>query len=110
MTEQEIEDYHWERYKHIFRTSRGRLVILNEDISAKDALTALEEANRAFTAALDVEQSSNTRVDGPDAYLRAVDATREARHAKEEAKANAMAALFRDTGYWPYQIYELGLR
>ncbi len=110
MTQDELEQDHWDRYNMVFRDCFSRLIVINEDIKLRDAITAVETANKGFIDALNVEQSSNTRVDGPDAYYRAQEATKAARRAKDDAKANAMAAFYRETGRWPSDLYGLGLR
>lgn len=96
-----------ERYgHHYFRTCRQAPIRINDKLKLKSALAALEEADRRLTCARVLEST----VSGAQKYASAQADVRDAEEAKDDAKAQAMAAFWRETGMWPYQVYSLGLR
>jgi regulator of protease activity HflC (stomatin/prohibitin superfamily) len=107
MSDDELEQGHLDRYGMIFRTSRGKLVEIDEALSLRAALEKLAEAKQTARACARAETEC---CEGPEVYADRIAETIIAREQAEEAKANAMAAMYRETGFWPYQIYDLGLR
>lgn len=107
MTEDEIEQDHLTRYNMIFRDCRMRLITIDEELTLRDALNKLAEAQQVKSACYRAETSC---CDGPQAYADRQEATNEARRQVEAARGNAMAAMYRETGFWPAQFYDMGLR
>lgn len=107
MTEEELAAQA-KRYGHnYFRTCRGHRIRIQDDLTLRDALTLLEQANEDVSKARTIE---HTICGGKEAYDAAKQSTVERELIRDDAKAQAEAAFYRTTGRWPHHLYGLGLR
>lgn len=107
----EIEEIEMEtqsqRYQgNHFRDSHMRPIKIDETLTLRQALDALDVAIRDYSNAMRREGM----VCGAELYKLAQEETKTARRVEAVTRANAQAALYRETGRWPHSFYELGLR
>lgn len=86
-----------------FRDCYFQPIEIDESLCLRRAIANVMAANAAKTEAYEHESMARSA-----AYEAAKLATKEARRAADVAKANYQAAMFRETGYWPYQLDRLG--
>jgi hypothetical protein len=95
------------RYGHNWFNSRRQTPIrVTEGRTLRDAIRTLDQAYQKMKTA----RAHESGVCGADAYKLAQANTVDCENNYDDAKAEAEAAMYRETGMWPHQIYSLGLR
>ena len=106
MTLEELEEQGERYHGTLWQTCRGLRIRINEGLTLRDALANMAANRKAWRDAM----NHQAVVVGNEAYVAAQQATAKLEEDRDDLKAQAEAAFYRETGMWPCQLYELGLR